>query len=70
MNGITRECVRESNGRPIGYVDIFPNGDKEIRDRQNRYLGKFDKNMNVTKDRAGRILFRGDQSSMLFNLKK
>ena len=40
--GIRRETVREMNGRVIGYVDMLPNGDKEIRDKYNRYIGKYD----------------------------
>lgn len=67
MTGIKRETIREYNNNIIGYVDILPNGDKEIRDKHGRYLGKYDKNMNVTRDRAGRMLYKGDQSSMLFN---
>lgn len=70
MSGIKREAVREINGRVLGYIDFLPNGDKEIRDRVNRYLGKYDKQMNVTKDYAGRMLYRGDQSSMLLQKEK
>ena len=64
-----REAVRDIRGRVLGYIDFLSNGDKEIRDGYNRYLGKFDKQMNVTKDSGGRVLYRGDQSSMLFNRK-
>lgn len=70
MSGIKREPIREINGRVLGYIDFLPNGDKEVRDSYNRYLGKFDKQMNVTRDYAGRLLYRGDQSSMLLNYKK
>lgn len=70
MIGIKRETIREYNNNVIGYVDILPNGDKEIRDSRGRYLGKYDKHMNVTKDKYGRTIFRGDQSSMLFNRKQ
>ncbi len=69
MVGINREAIRSFNGRVIGYIDTLPNGDKEIRDSSGRYLGKFDKHMNATKDYAGRLLYRGDQSSMLLNRK-
>ena len=69
MSGINRETVRDVHGRVIGYVDTLPNGDKEIRDSRNRYIGKYDRHMNTTKDYAGRTLYRGDQSSMLFNNK-
>jgi hypothetical protein len=48
----------------------MPNGDKEVRDMYNRYIGRYDKHMDATRDYAGRFLYRGDQSSMLFNLKK
>jgi hypothetical protein len=69
-SSIKREAVREMNGRVIGYIDFLPNGDKEVRDKYNRYIGRYDKQMNATRDHAGRFLYRGDQSSMLFNLKK
>ena len=67
--GVKREFIREINGRLIGYIDILPNGDKEIRDKYCRYLGRYDKQSDATRDHAGRYLYRGDQSSMLFNLK-
>jgi hypothetical protein len=70
MNGIKRETIREMNGRVIGYIDIMPNGDKEVRDMYSRYIGRYDKHMDATRDYAGRFLYRGDQSSMLLNLKK
>ena len=69
MIGTNREAIRFSNGRILGYIDTLPNGDKEVRDSSGRYLGKYDKHMNVTKDYAGRLLYRGDQSSMLLNKK-
>lgn len=67
MNGIYRETVRSFNNRIIGFIDTLPNGDKEVRDSYNRYLGKYDKHLNVTRDSMGRMLYKGDQSSMLFN---
>jgi hypothetical protein len=69
MANASRETVRAYDMSVIGYIDTLPNGDKEVRDRANRYLGKYDKHLNVTKDRVGRMIYRGDQSSMLFNEK-
>lgn len=69
MAGINRQPIRAFNGRTIGYIDTLPNGDKEIRDSSGRYLGKYDKKLDTTKDYAGRLLYRGDQSSMLLNRK-
>lgn len=69
MIGINRQPIRAYNGVTLGYVDTLPNGDKEVRDSSGRYLGKYDKHLNVTKDYAGRLLYRGDQSSMLLNRK-
>lgn len=65
MAGINRQPIRAFNGRTIGYIDTLPNGDKEIRDSSGRYLGKYDKKLDMTKDYAGRLLYRGDQSPML-----
>lgn len=69
MVSISRQAIRSFNGRTLGYIDTLPNGDKEIRDSSGRYLGKYDKRLDVTKDYAGRLLYRGDQSSMLLNRK-
>lgn len=69
MANSSRQTIRAYDMKVIGYIDTLSNGDKEVRDRANRYLGKYDKHLDVTMDRAGRMIYRGDQSSMLFNEK-
>lgn len=69
MANVGRQTIRAYDMKVIGYIDTLPNGDKEVRDRANRYLGKYDKHLDVTKDRVGRMLYKGDQSSMLFTEK-
>ena len=66
----SRTTIRDFYGKIIGYIDIETNGDKIVRDFYGKILGRYDKKFDVTRDFYGKILAQGDQSSMLFGLKK
>ena len=67
---MAKETIIDFSGRIIGYIDTKPNGDKVVTSWTGKILGTYYKNRDVTCDFYGRILYRGDCSSMLFSLDK
>lgn len=65
----TESVIRDFSGRIIGYIQEHDNGDKTVRDFYRKILGRYNKATNTTRDFYNRIIARGDQSSMLLNLK-
>ena len=61
-----QEILRDFYGKIIGYIETDNIGNKVIRDKYRKILGRYDKKSNVTRDFYGRIVGRGDQSSILF----
>ena len=61
-----QEILRDFYGKIIGYIETDNTGNKVIRDKYRKILGRYDKKNNVTRDFYGRIVGRGDQSSILF----
>lgn len=61
--------VKDFRGKIIGFVDEKYNGDKEVFDEYGRRLGFYDKATDYTKDRGGRLIAKGDQTSMLIAMK-
>ena len=59
--------IRDFQGRIIGKIIEFPNGDKEVRDFYGVILGKYDKFTNTTRDFYGRVIAQGDCCGMLLN---
>ena len=64
---MNEEIIKDFYGRIIGYIQTQPNGDKTVRDFYRRILGSYNKATNTTRDFYGRIVARGDQSSMLLH---
>lgn len=67
---MNRQIIKEWNGKIIGSIETHPNGDKTVRDFYGKILGKYIKSLDVTRDFRGKMIARGDQSPMLFSLKK
>ena len=67
---MSRQTIKAWNGKILGFIDEYPNGDKIVRDFYGKILGKYDKAFNVTRDVYGRIIAKGDQSSMLIGMNK
>lgn len=61
------ETLRDWKGKIIGYIQFYPNGDKQISDFYRKIKGKYDAKQNVTKDFYGRIVAQGDCLTMLLN---
>lgn len=64
---MAKETLRDFQGRIIGYIETYPNGNKRLTDFHNRILGTYEKSLNVTKDFYGRIVAKGDCLTMLLN---
>lgn len=64
---MNEEVIKDWRGKIIGYIQTDSKGNKIIRDFYRKILGRYDKTLNVTKDFYGRLVAKGDQSSMLFN---
>ena len=60
QNIISKEPVREFNGKIMGFIETDRDGNQQVRAFYGRILGTFDKKMNVTRDFYGRILTRGN----------
>ena len=69
QNIISKEPVREFNGKIMGFIETDRDGNQQVRDFYGRILGTFDKKMNVTRDFYGRIVAQGDQSAMMIGYK-
>ena len=61
-----QEILRDFYGKIIGYIETDNQGNKVIRDKYRKILGRYDKKMNVTRDFYGRIIGKGNQSAILF----
>ena len=69
QNIISKEPIREFNGKIMGFIETDRDGNQQVRDFYGRILGTFDKKMNVTRDFYGRIVAQGDQSAMMIGYK-
>lgn len=66
MNNET--VIRDFHGRIIGYIQTDKDGNKRVLNFHRQILGDYKKSLDVTRDFYGRIIARGDQSSMLIGL--
>ena len=60
QNIISKEPVREFNGKIMGFIETDRQGNQQVRDFYGRILGTYDKKMDVTRDFQGSILTRGN----------
>ncbi len=58
--GQQRRELRDRDGRLLGWVAPRSNGVLEARDRDGRLLGAYHPREDATRDRDGRLLYRGD----------
>ena len=57
--------IKDFYGKTIATVDEKPNGDRVLKDFHGRYLGRYEKQANVTKDFYGRVVAKGDALMIL-----
>ena len=67
---IQKEKIKDWTGKIIGFVETDSvTGNKVVRDFYGRIKGKYIKRLNVTQDFYGRQVAKGDQATMLLNMK-
>ena len=59
------EIIKDFYHRIIGYIKTDAQGNKEAFDYYRRFLGRYIKDDNVTKDFYNRIVARGDTTTAL-----
>lgn len=64
----TKVPIKDWTGYILGFVETDEQGNKVVYDFYNRILGRYDKKQDVTKDFYGRLIAKGDQSSMLIGM--
>jgi hypothetical protein len=68
---IQRDKIKDWTGKIIGIIETDTvSGNKVVKDWHGRILGKYIKKFNHTQDFYGRIVAKGDQSSMLLANRK
>jgi hypothetical protein len=60
-----KETVKDASGRTVGYK-VQRGSQTVVEDASGKTLGRFDKNVNKTVDKSGKVLYSGDQTSALF----
>ena len=61
--------IRTFDGKIVAKVETRSNGDKVTRSFDGKILSKYDKATNTTRDFNGRIIGRGDCSTMVVGKK-
>ena len=59
-----KETIRDASGKTLGYK-VQVGSRLVVQDASGATLGHFDKNVNKTVDKSGRVLYSGDQTSAL-----
>ena len=59
-----KETVKDASGKTIGYK-VQCGSQVIVQDASGATMGRFDKNVNKTVDRFGKVLYSGDQASIL-----
>ena len=62
---MSKEYIRDFQGRILGSYESKSNGDITVRDFQGRILGRYDKMYDVTRDFYGRVIAKGNAIGML-----
>lgn len=64
------QTIKDFNYRVIGYIEVDDDGSKTVKDFYRRVVGKYDPKQDVTKDFYGRVVARGDATSLLLSNNK
>ena len=68
---IQRDKIKDWTGKIIGFIETDSvTGNKVVKDFHGRILGRYIKKINQTQDFYGRLVAKGDQSSMLLAMKR
>ena len=61
---MVKETIKSASGKTLGYK-VQVGSRLVVQDASGATLGHFDKNVKKTVDKAGRVLYSGDQTSAL-----
>lgn len=62
---VNKECVRDRNGKIVGWIETDHLGNKLVRDFYGKIKGRYKKRSNTTIDFYGKIVSYGDATSGL-----
>lgn len=65
MRIVNKFTIKDFYGRPLGFIEEYDNGNKRIKDFNQRVLGSYNKATDKTIDFYGRIVGNGDLLTML-----
>lgn len=60
QNIISKEPIREFNGKIIGFIETDKDGNQQVRNFLGNIVGSYDKKFNVTRDFYGKIVTQGN----------
>jgi hypothetical protein len=60
-----REIVKDASGKTVGYK-VQQGSQTIVQDASGSTLGRFDKNVNKTVDKSGKVRYSGDHTDTLF----
>ena len=63
---VSKEMIRDKNGKILGWIETDQLGNKLVRDFSGRIKGRYKKVHNATFDFYGKIVAYGDATSGLF----
>ena len=64
---MAKELIRNFTGTIIGSYETMPNGDIVVRDFYGKNLGKYDRQLDVTRDFYGKVVAQGNAIGMLLS---
>lgn len=66
---MTSTTIKDWQGKVLGFIKIDERtGDKTVQDWQGKVLGYYVASADQTRTWRGRVIAKGDQSSMLFGM--
>jgi hypothetical protein len=66
---MSREMIKDHNGKTLGYMEIYSDGKAELRDSNSVILGKYTNIDNLTRDTSGKVIGKGNMLMSLIKLK-
>ena len=61
-----KTAIKNASGRTIGYKKVC-GSQTIVEDASGKMLGRYDKNTDKTIDSSGKVMYSGDQTTMLVN---
>jgi hypothetical protein len=62
---MSEEIIKDANGRTLGFIRTTPSGRQEAYNAERQYEGYYDARNNLTKDRNGAPIAKGNVASRL-----